>query len=149
MITGLINIIRFLISNPELGGMSLRVIAFNQVNISNIWNLVNEVLRVLLILILIKLVNRILIKSRLSMKELGLHINLNQALYMLVGLALMSVMFFISLFINTDGITILNSLGNTFSSDRVFLLILTALTNAFWQEVIFRGYLQKRLIVAY
>ena len=147
MFTGLINVVRFLIINPEL--RSLRAIAFNQINISNIWNLVNEVLRGILIIILINLINRIFNKSKITLKGLGFHIEVKQAFYMLTGFTLMSAMFLFSLFINTDSDTVLNSLGITFSENGVFILILVALANAFWQEVVFRGYLQKRLIDTY
>jgi len=142
--SGLINTVRFLISNPEME--NLRDTAFNLVNTSNIWNLVNEVLRGVLIIILIKLINRIFNKSKISLNELGFHIDVKQLFYMLSGFTLMSAMFLLSLFFNTDSDSVLNSLGITFSANRVFILILVALANAFWQEIVFRGYFQKRLI---
>lgn len=145
--SGLINTVRFLISNPEME--NLGDTAFNLVNTSNIWNLVNEVLRGILIIILIKLINRIFNKSKISLKELGFHIDVKQSFYMLSGFTLMSAMFLLSLFINTDSDSVLNSLGITFSANGVFILILVALANAFWQEVVFRGYFQKRLIDTY
>lgn len=37
----------------------------------------------------------------------------------------------------------------TFSQEGIFLLILIAFANAFWQEVLFRGFFQKRMIHSY
>ncbi len=58
-------------------------------------------------------------------------------------------MFFLSLFIDTDVKTVLNNLRAIHTQNSIIFLMLIVLANAFWQEVIFRGYFQKRLIDTY
>ena len=147
ILTGLIIAAGLFISNPEMG--HIRDIATNLIISSNIWMLVNEVLRGILIIVLIKLINRIFNKSKKSLKELGFHFDVKQLIYIVSGFTVMSAMFLLSLLINTDSDTVLNNIGITFSANMVFILILAALANAFWQEVIFRGYFQKHLINTY
>lgn len=147
ILVGLVNTVRFLITHPEME--NLRDTVTNLINTSNAWSFINEVLRGILIIALIKSISRIFSKSKISLKELGFHIDVKQSFYMLIGFTLMSAMFLLSLFINTGSDSVLNSLGITFSQKSIVLLMLIAIANAFWQEIVFRGYLQKRLIDTY
>jgi len=147
IITGLINTIRFLIIDAEME--NLRDTAFNAVNTSNPWNLFNELLRGVLTIVFIKIFYRVFGKSSISLGSLGLHKNMKQFIYILAGIALMTGMFLLALFVNRGGQEMLLSITRTFSQKSLVILILIAWGNAFWQEVIFRGYFQKHLINAY
>lgn len=61
----------------------------------------------------------------------------------------MGLMFLFSLLFDGGSQMVSNNLDITFSQNSIVLLILIALANAFWQEVVFRGYFQKRLIKTY
>ncbi len=80
VLVGLVNTVRFLITNPEM--KNLRDTVTNLINTSNAWSFINEVLRVILIIFLIKLINRIFNKSKMSLKELGFHIDIKQVAYL-------------------------------------------------------------------
>lgn len=144
---GLFNTIRLLITNPDIE--NLRNVATNLINTSDYWNLINEILRGVLIIILIKLANRKFNRSKISIKELGLYFDYKQLAFILLGIVLMSSMFAGSLFLDTDNQTLSDNLRITFSQNSILILILIAFFNAFWQEVIFRGYFQRRLIKTY
>lgn len=144
---GLFNTVRFLITNPDLE--NLRDTAINLVNTSNLWNLINEVLRGILIILLIKFINRKFNKSNISLKELGLHFDFKQFVYIIFGIVLMGSMFLFSLFLDAGSQLVSDNLAVTFSQNSIVMLILIAFANAFWQEVVFRGYFQKRLINSY
>ncbi len=147
IVLGLFNTVRFLITNPDLE--NLRDIATNLINTSNYWNLGNEILRGVLIIFLIKLINRKFNKSKISLKELGFHFKIGQLVYIIIGVVLMSLMFLLPLLIGAGSQVVSNNLSVTFSQNSIIMLILIAFANAFWQEVVFRGYFQKRLINTY
>ncbi len=147
ILLGLVNTVRFLITDPELE--NLLDTAINVSNTSNAWAFINEVLRGILIIFLIKLIDRIFNKSKISLKELGFYIDIKQFSYLVRGIALMSAMFLFALFINVGSQEVSNSLGVTFSQNSLVIMILIVTANAFWQEVVFRGYFQKRLIDTY
>lgn len=147
IVLGLFNTVRLHITNPDLE--NLRDSAINLVTTSNLWNLINEVLRGILILILIKFINRKFNKSKISLNELGLHFKFKQLAYVIFGIVLMGAMFLFSLFLDSGSQIVSNNLDVTFSQNSIVLLILVAFANAFWQEVVFRGYFQKRLIRSY
>ncbi len=144
---GIFNTVRFFIINPDLE--NLQDTAINLINTSNYWNLINEIIRVVLIIFLIKLLNRIFNKSKIGLKELGLHFDFKQLIYIILGIVLMSSMFLFSLFLDTGSQLISNNISVTFFQNSIVLLILIAFANAFWQEFIFRGYFQKRMIDTY
>ncbi|OQY02023.1 MAG: hypothetical protein B6I20_07305 [Bacteroidetes bacterium 4572_117] len=144
---GIFNTVRFLIANPDLE--NLRDTATNLINTSNFWNLLNEILRGVLIIFLIKFINRKFNKSKISLIELGLHFNFKQLAYIISGIVLMSSIFLFSLFIDAGNQTVSDNLSITLSQNSIIMLILIAFANAFWQEIVFRGYFQKRLINSY
>ena len=147
LIIGIVNILRYLITNPDLE--NLRNTATNLINTSDPWNLVNELLRGILIVYLIKIVHRTLNKSNISLGNLGFHLELKQLANLAMGIALMSCLFLVALFKNVGGQQVVNSMVTTYSQNGIVLLILIAIANAFWQEVVFRGYFQKRLMTSY
>jgi len=144
---GLFNAARLSIMSPELE--NLREVATNLVTISSSWNLVNEVLRGILIILLIKIIHRIFNRANISLHDLGLHFDGKQLLYGIPGIMLMGFLFLTSLFLDAGSDVVSSQLSITFSQERLVLLILIAFANAFWQEVVFRAYFQKRLIQTY
>jgi len=144
---GLYNTVRFHIVNPDLE--NLRETATNLINTSNYWNLINEVLRGILIIILIKFINRKFNKSKIPLKELGIKFDLRQLVFLIIGVVLMSGMFLFSLFIDRGSQELLNSLNVAFFQNSILMLVLITLANAFWQEIVFRGFFQKRLVDTY
>ena len=141
---GVFNTIRLYITNPDLE--NIRDIATNLINTSNYWNLTNEILRGVLIIILIKFINRKFNKSKIGLNKLGLQFDFKQLIYIVLGIILMTSMFLFSLFIDAGSQTVSNNLSVTFSQNSLVLLMLIAFANAFWQEIVFRGFFQKRLI---
>jgi hypothetical protein len=88
LLTGLIISAGLFISNPEME--NIRGTATNLVISSNIWMLVNEVFRGILMIILIKLLNQIINKSKISLNEIGLHFDVKQLIYIVIGFTVMS-----------------------------------------------------------
>lgn len=144
---GLFNTLRFYISSPDLE--NLWDTAINLITTSNYWNLINEILRCILIIFLIKFVNRKICQSKISLKELGLHFDFKQLAYIIFGIFLMGSLFLSSLFFDGGNKIVSDNLDVTFSQNDIVLLIFIAFANAFWQEVVFRGYFQKRLVETY
>lgn len=147
ILVGLVNIVWFSIFNPNME--NLRDTATQLVNTSQTWNLINEVLRGILIIILIKLLYKYFNKSKLSLSGLGLNFDKQQPIYFVLGVVLMFTMFIGSLYVNTNSETVVHNLSIVFSTNSVLLTMFIAFANAFWQEVAFRGFLQKRLINSY
>lgn len=107
----------------------------------------------LLMLILVYAMITRLEKTEFSFREIGLDLRKNTLLSIVSGLALGSGMFFMSLllgvFLNFQDPQTYSSpfqlwVGGAFLSYGVFNLM-----NSLWQEIVFRGYLQKRAVENY
>jgi len=147
IIIGLFNTLRFLITDPNIENLQDTVT--NLITTSNNWNLINEILRGVFIIILIRFLSKIFNKSKITLKELGLNLNINQLGFFLIGIVLMAVMFLVSLLFDTGSLSVSNSIQVILSQNNIIILFIIALANAFWQEVVFRGYFQRRLINSY
>jgi len=142
-----VNMLRFQIFNPEIE--NIRETATQLINTSQSWNLINEIIRGLLMILFIKLISKFINKTKIHLSELGVSFDKKQPGYLILGVIIMSFMFSGALLIDVGISGFRNIMGLVFSSNELFMAVLVALANAFWQEVAFRGFLQKRLINTY
>ena len=144
---GLFNFARLSVFYPETADFWNT--AINLVNTSNGWALANEVFRCILMICFLKVAVRVLDGKPAPIGELGIHPRVREFPLLLVGVLLMSIIFWSALLMDVGQDALIGRFKLTFAQNGLVLLILIAFANGLWQELAFRGFLQKRLTRTY